>query len=343
LVPTLLEHARGRHQHTMLTRMRGLATRPRWIILSGSLVAFATLALVLTPMAAAVSAPTASAVEVTELTTSSAALKGTTYPGNEQTSYYFQYGTTSAYGAQTSLTPAGAGQQTLHVAVTITGLAAYTTYHCRLVAVNALGTTDGPDRTFVTKKIPLTFEIATIPSRSLFDSPFAISGILSGTGSANHAVVLQANPFPFLGGFKTLGNPELTEASGNFSFSIPGLTKNTQLRVATLETPPVNSRVVVALVAPRVTLHLRPAERPGYARLYGTITPGERGALVRFQFLPPGAKTKTVSSTIITSPGKAFSRFSEVVRIRHAGLYRVYVDVASGAQVPGHSRAILIG
>lgn len=315
----------------------------RQIAVIGSLVMFMGLAPTVAQVADAASAPTAWTGEAAELTTSSATLKGSVGPGNEQTSYYFQYGPTTAYGAQTPTTPAGAGTQTIHISASITDLSAYTAYHYRLVVVNALGTTDGVDRTFTTRRVPLTFTLAATPRQSLFDSPFAVVGTLSGTGSASHAIVLQANPFPFLAGFKALGDPELTAADGSFSFSIPGLTQNTQLRIATLEAPLVYSSVVVERVAVRVTLNLRPTARQGYARLYGTVTPGERGAVVRFQLLRRGEKVATVGSRVIISSNKALSRFSRVVRIRHAGLYRANVDVASGAQVSYHSRAILIG
>jgi hypothetical protein len=311
-------------------------------VVLGLPLGFAVLTLSLAQAADAASAPIATTGEAAELTTSSAALKGSVYQGNQPTSYYFQYGLTSAYVAQTAVTP-GAGTQTIHVAASVTGLSVGTTYHYRLVAVNATGTSDGADRTFTTKKIPLKFTVAANPSRGLFDSPFTVDGTLTGTGSADHAVVLQANPFPYLAGFKVVGNPELTSAVGSFSFSVPGLTQNTQLRVATLETPQVSSPIVVERVAVRVTLHLRPVGRHGYARLFGTVTPAEPVALVDFQRLAPGRRPATVGSTVITGAAGSFSRFSRVVRIRRAGLYRAYVQVASGAQLSNHSRAILIG
>lgn len=308
----------------------------------GSLLVFAVLALGFAQAADAASAPIATTGEAAELTTSSATLKGSVYQGNQPTSYYFQYGLTSAYVAQTAITP-GTGTQTIHVAVPVTGLSVGTIYHYRLVAVNATGTSEGADRTFTTKKIPLKLTVAANPSRGLFDSPFTVDGTLTGTGSADHAVVLQANPFPFLAGFKVVGNPELTSAGGSFSFSVPGLTQNTQLRVATLETPQVSSPIVVERVAVRVTLHLRPVGRHGYARLFGTVTPAEPVALVDFQLLAPGHRVARVGSTVISGAAGSFSRFSRVVRIRRAGLYRAYVQVASGAQLSNHSRAILIG
>lgn len=298
------------------------------------------------PPATATSAPLPPVVytgEATQLTTASATLNGSVNPSNQSTSSYFQYGGSAAYEEQTPTTAVGVETQSIHVSAPVAGLAVYTTYHYRLVAVNPAGTTYGPDRTFTTRKIPLSFKITATSSRDLFGSPFAVSGTLSGTGNANHPVVLQANPFPYLGGFKTVSSAVLTDATGFFSFAGPGWPKNTQMRVATLDTPPVDSPVLVELVAVRVSLHIRSVGRRGFARLYGTVTPAEVGSSVEFQELRRGHPPLNVSATVVKAGNAEVSRFSSVLRIRHAGLYRAIVSVLSGAQVSNHSRAILIG
>ncbi len=325
--------------------MTGLATRWRSVLLASSLAAsaltFARGAQVVG--AASPPPPTAYTGEATQLTTSSATLKGSAYPSNQQTSYYFQYGQSASYEAQTPTTSAGSGTKSIPVTAPVTGLLAGTAYHYRLVATNASGTVSGHDRTFTTKKIPLTVSIPVTRAKVPYATPFTISGTLSGTGSANHTVVLQANPFPYLGGFKPVGSPQQTNAAGAFSFSVAGLTQTTQLRVATLDTPPTNSRVIVELVEVRSTLHVRSTARRGFVRLYGTVSPAQPGAVVRFQLLRPHGRVSNVGSVFLTGPGSRTSRFSKVVRIHGGGLYRAFVQVASGAQVSNHSRPILIG
>jgi hypothetical protein len=84
------------------------------------------------------------------VTTSGAKVTGTVNPGGAQTSYHFEYGTTSSYGLNTPDNDAGAGSADLGVSATLSGLTASTTYHYRLVA----GGVNGNDRTFTTGPNP---------------------------------------------------------------------------------------------------------------------------------------------------------------------------------------------
>jgi trimeric autotransporter adhesin len=85
----------------------------------------------------------------TNVTSSSATLNGSLDPHGLTTSVYFQYGTTTSYGSTTaSQTKTGNTYQS--VSANISGLAASTTYHFRIVAINSGGTRYGSDRTFTT-------------------------------------------------------------------------------------------------------------------------------------------------------------------------------------------------
>ncbi|HEV7163312.1 MAG TPA: fibronectin type III domain-containing protein [Solirubrobacteraceae bacterium] len=279
----------------------------------------------------------------TNVTSSSVTLGGEVNPHGQETSFYFEYGQTASYSSQTVPATAGNGGQTHGLTTPVGGLLADTLYHYRLVAVNPTGSTLGKDRTFTTKKIPLTFKVSAAPSRVVFGNPVTVSGTLSGSGSANRQLVLFANTFPFLAGFKNLGTPLLADANGAFSFSVNGLTQNTQLRVSTLETPPVTSGVIIERVAARVTLHVGPTPRHGVVRLYGAVAPAQVIASVSFQLLRPGHKPQTVATTNVRKASGGVSRFESLVPIRHGGgLYRASVQVLSGAQVSGQSRAVSI-
>jgi hypothetical protein len=81
----------------------------------------------------------------------SAVLSGSVNPFGQQTIYHFEYGATAAYGNSTPSGGAGAGYDFRSVSTALSNLAAATTYHYRLVAQNATGTTASADATFRTR------------------------------------------------------------------------------------------------------------------------------------------------------------------------------------------------
>lgn len=287
-------------------------------------------------------APSASTGGVSNVNYSSATLDASVNPQGQETNYVFQYGPTHSYGAQTPLSPAGNGTKTIKVSQSVSGLQPLTTYHYRIVASSSAGTTKGSDRTFTTPEIPLSVAITGVPNPVVFGNSFVVEGLLSGTGSGSHEIVLQANPYPYLAGFKTVGNPEITNPAGSFSFPFLDLLENTQLRVVTVGKPEVISPVVLENVAVRVSFHARSVGRPGFVRLYGTVAPAEVGALVGFQLLQPGHKSVNEGGTGVTAGTPTVSRFSRVVRIRRRGLYRALVQVQAGADVSNYSTPVLV-
>jgi hypothetical protein len=297
-------------------------------------------------LAAAPVLPAAATGGVSSVTPSSAVLHGSLDAKARPTNYVFQYGTTKFYGGQTPLAPAGQASSTIQVSQAVGGLQANATYHYRILATNASGSTPGIDRTFKTPKVPLSFQIAGAPNPVPFGEPFAVQGTLLGTGNAGRVVALQTKPFPYTAAFTTLGNFEVTSSTGSFSFPVVGLLTNTQLRVVTTSAPYVTSPVVVEGVAVQVTLHVRRVHRPRrgeFVRFYGTITPAELGAHVGFQLMRRGAPSVNQGGTIVTSGTPTVSRFSTVVRIRHRGVYEALVQVFDGSHVSAYSAAIRIG
>jgi hypothetical protein len=83
----------------------------------------------------------------TSVGSTSAVLHGTVSPNGLTTTYYFEYGTTTAYGLVTASWTTDADAS---VSATVGGLSAQTTYHYRLVATNSSGTSYGSDRSFQT-------------------------------------------------------------------------------------------------------------------------------------------------------------------------------------------------
>ena len=91
--------------------------------------------------------PEANTGLATTIHATSAVLNGSVSPNGLTTTYYFEYGTSTAYGLVTATWTTDADAS---VAATVGGLSADTTYHYRLVATNSSGTSYGSDRSFQT-------------------------------------------------------------------------------------------------------------------------------------------------------------------------------------------------
>lgn len=307
----------------------------------GAIVAGLAL-LALAPVASALALPGVSTGAATGVSYGSATLTGLVNPHGSNTSYYFQYGPTTAYGAQTALADAGAGTATVKVAVPVGGLQPLTTYHYRLIAVNAGGAATGRGAVFKTAKVPLSLAITAGPNPTIFGGTLVIQGTLSGTGNGNVPVVLQANSFPYTQGFLNTGNPELTTATGGFSFPFVGLTQATQFRVVTTTTKPiVVSTVAIEGVAVKVEAHVGRTHRRHHARIYGSVSPAIDGMEVGIMRVIGGHEV-LVGGTVLHHDNATSSRFSRMIRVKRHGLYRVFVKVTNGAQVSNYSQPLFI-
>ncbi|HVR04532.1 MAG TPA: hypothetical protein VMS02_00735, partial [Solirubrobacteraceae bacterium] len=257
------------------------------------------------------------------------------------TTYYFQYGPTTAYGSQTALGSAGAGTGAVHVSAAVTGLAPLAVYHYRLIAVNATGATTGTGVAFRTTRVPLSLQILVSPNPTAYGANATVQGTLSGTGNAGRAVVLQQNPFPYTAGFADVGNAELTSTTGAFAFTAPGLAQATQFRVVTTTVPPVVSPVAIEAVAVNVSARVGRTRRRHYARIYGTVTPAVDGMEVGIMRVI-GGRNVLVAGTSLRYLNATSSRFSRTIRVHRHGLYRVLVRVTNGAQVSNYSSPLFI-
>jgi plastocyanin len=126
------------------------------------------------PAAPVVSTGSASSVTETEAT-----LNGTVNPSEQETSYFFEYGTTNAYGQKTTEASAGSGTSPVSKSATVSGLTGGTTYHFRLVAKNASGTTPGADRSFTTIGPP---SATTGPATGVGETEATLNGSVSPNG-----------------------------------------------------------------------------------------------------------------------------------------------------------------
>ncbi len=95
-------------------------------------------------------APTLGTESYSSVGSSSAKLHAQVNPGGIPTSFFFEYGPSTAYGSRTPLQSAGAGAETVSVLANLEGLAPDTEYHFRVVVENTKGEVKGNDESFST-------------------------------------------------------------------------------------------------------------------------------------------------------------------------------------------------
>jgi hypothetical protein len=298
--------------------------------------------------------PRASTGGVSHVKGTTGQLNGVVDPNGIETSYYFQYGPTIAYGAQSKPVPVGAGVKQVKVGQIVTGL--LPGYHYRIAATYAGGAVPvfGKDKSFSGgKSTKLKFVVPHGKEEQLtvaYGGSIALTGSLTGLGNANHGLTLQATPFPYTAAFTTLGTPILSSRTGSFSFRLSKLTGSTELRVLTTDARPLYSQTVLIHVTPKIVLHIRPAGKPGRYRLYGTVVPAKAGAFVTFQQLLPqkanskrsGPRPRAVGSVKLKRAGASESRFSTVLTLTGTFRYRAFVKLPKGSLDSGHSNNVLV-
>jgi len=148
-------------------------------------------------------APTASTGAASAITATTATLNATVNPRNQPTTYRFEYGPSTAYGSTTSAETLTPTDNTSHaVSSPVAGLTEGATYHYRVIATNATGSTSGADRTFTTgAAAPSAYRSAVLGTTGLI----AYWRLGDATGSVA-ADELGANPGSYSGGV-TLGSP----------------------------------------------------------------------------------------------------------------------------------------
>jgi len=170
--------------------------------------------------------PAVATTDATAVTCTGATLNGTVNPNGLATNYHFEWGTTVAYGNNTTTISAGSGSATLPVSAPITGLTAGTTYHFRLVAVNTDGSSNGSDMTFA----PCTAAVITTAASAVTTTTATSGGNVTTDGGSSVTARgvcwgTAANP--------TITGTHTTDGSGTGTFvsSLTGLTANTTYHV----------------------------------------------------------------------------------------------------------------
>jgi hypothetical protein len=270
----------------------------------------------------------------------SAELQGGVYPNGEPTSYYWEWGTTTDYGNTTQATDIGSGTAPVEVTDSLTGLSAGMTYHYRLVAQNALGTSVGYDYTLTT---PAT--VATSPTQGTGQNPTppptTTTSNPPGTGSGGSG---NPNPAgsPFVTNVKVAPaanaatvSATITGRGGATAYSLQYGTTSALGRSASGSLPSSQAAANVSR-----TLHGLAPDKIYYLRVVATNSAGTtRSLIVRF-------RTSPVTITRVTPHGSELRvslrcHGSATCRFRLQGRYGRRVMLASQGSIRGNRSATI--
>lgn len=282
--------------------------------------------------------PTLAGVGSRDTSRTGTTLVGSVNPKGTATSYHFEYGTSSAYGAVAGQGNAGSGSAAVAVKARIEGLVSGTRYHYRLVATSAAGTTASGDHTVTTKAAPTTATLAR-PAPVVYARPATVTGTLKGPSVSGVVVRLQGAPFPFTAPFGDLATTKST-SKGAFSFTLPALLQSFQLRVVTDGNPAAVSGVVLLKSAARVgILHVHRHRRS--VGLVGRLAPATGQGTISVQRQTASGGWTPLRRTAVGADGRfAVSiarRVTKAITIRVVG-----IPNDGGAHARGYSRTLVV-
>lgn len=255
--------------------------------------------------------PTATTGAATGVSTTSATLNATVNPNSQATTYLFQYGLTAAYGSQTPEASAGSGSAGVAVTYAFSGvLTPGTTYHCRVVATNASGTTYGADVEFTTTGATPAPTVTT----SAASSVAATTATLNGTVNPNGV----ATTYYFEYGLTTAYGSSTTPASAGsgsanvaVTGALTGLTAANTYHFRLVATSAGGTTYGADLSlnttgsAPTVTTLAATDVTTSTATLNGTVNPNGLSTTVSFQYgKTTGYGTETTG--VVIGSGTAF-------------------------------------
>lgn len=161
------------------------------------------------------------------VTNTDATLTGAVTPNDAETHWRFEYGTSTSYGLSTTETTVPPGDQALAARRAVTGLTAGTTYHYRLVATNAAGTSRGADKTFVSTGSPKAPSATTLAQVAVTATGATLVGRVNPGGQATNYFFQYGTSTSYRSRTAT-ASAGAGRATATFQVPIAGLAANTK-------------------------------------------------------------------------------------------------------------------
>jgi hypothetical protein len=261
-----------------------------------------------TGAAAAATAPTASTGPVTSIAPTTATVAGSVNPNGAATTWFVEYGTTTAYGTKSSSASAGSGTSTAAVSTSLTPLKPGTIYHYRFVATSSLGTGRGADGILTTPAAPVAPVAVTGTATNISATAATLNGTVDPSGRATTWNFEYGTTTNY--GTKT---PAKSAGSGTspaaVSAPVTGLVTGHTYHfrlVATSDagTSRGSDRTLVAAAAPTVTTKPASSSRDTSATLNGTVQPNGQATTANYEYgTSTSYGTKTPAKNIGSGTG----------------------------------------
>jgi hypothetical protein len=284
--------------------------------------------------------PAATTGGVRDVGTTGATLTASVNPHGATTSYKFEYGTSTSYGSSTPTTGAGDGMRSAGVSARIGGLTPGKRYHYRIVASNAVGTTRGGDRSFVTASTATSATLAADKDRVTYGAGVTLSGRLGGSKVSGVRVRLQTTAFPFDAPFADTGNAVRSSSSGAYAFSLPAVTRTTRALVVVDGLPSFFSRIVTIRSAARAGITSVTRRADGRVVVSGRVIPATPQGVAALQRQSTKGTWLPLRRAHVGSDG----RYTVTLRARSRAMVVRTVGLPhdGGAHVSGTSRSVKI-
>jgi hypothetical protein len=168
-----------------------------------------------------------------------------------------------------------------------------------------------------------TSTIAVRPSTVVFGHGVALSGRVTGKGSAGKAVQVEADAYPFEGNFAKVATPTANAAGNWTATDKPAMNTRYRARQGSTTSGLVTEHVRIAV---GLSLSDSTPSAGARVRFSGQACPQHDGALVRIQRRTGSGSWHAVASTRLKDiPGSTCSSYSVRHRVSQDGTYRTLV------------------